>query len=233
MRTKFWLLLTLVLTLSLVLQSNAALAASSTAVASSKDVQLTYGFIQDSADPQLVTAVVYPNVSSEDVMMSTAIFSFLLPAGTETAPMVPDAPAMGEFTNVTGVWTAQKLTPALYAGVGFDAVDLQGRDVYQVVLSPGSAAPTLRAGEPLALFSFRLPSNCSGAGVEVLTNDSAIQQALRNSIGANFNNQMSMSVDGTPAMDQYAGNHATGASLVCPGGAQNATNFFYLPFVRH
>ncbi|MCB0116983.1 MAG: hypothetical protein KDD84_22945 [Caldilineaceae bacterium] len=227
MRSKLWLFLTFVLVLPLVLQSNPALAA----VNAPQDVKLTYGFVQDSADTQLLTAVVYPNISSEDAILSTAVFTFLLPAGTQTSPSIPEAPASAAFTDITGIWTVQKVTPALYASVGFDAADLQGRDVYQAVLSPGSATPALVADQAVSLFSFRLPNDCIGAGIEVLANDSAIQQALLASIGANFNNQMSMSVDGTPAMDQYAGNHVSGANLSCPGGTE-ISNTYYLPLVQ-
>ncbi|MEZ4832192.1 MAG: hypothetical protein R2873_09360 [Caldilineaceae bacterium] len=66
----------------------------------------------------------------------------------------------------------RSLTPALYASATKkDAADLQGYDVYQVVLSPGTASPKAVTGESVALFTFRLPANCSGQPPTVLSND--------------------------------------------------------------
>src|SRR5690242_18474816 len=77
--------------------------------------QVTYGFIQDPADPLKLTAVAYPNFTSTNVTISTALFTFYLPAGTITDPAIPVLPAFGSFTNLTGVWRIEKITPALYA----------------------------------------------------------------------------------------------------------------------
>lgn len=231
MKTKLWLFLTFCLILPLFLHSNPALASAPLEVAVPQDVKLTYGFVRDSADPQLMTAVVYPNVSSGDVTISTATFTFLLPANTMTDPSIAEAPASGMLTNLTGVWIVQKVTPSLYASVGFNAADLDGRDVYQAVLNPGSANPTLTADQAIPLFSFRMPNGCDNGSVELLTNDSPLQQSMLANLGANLNNQMSMSVNGMLTMDQYAGNTASGASLSCSFEGQ-ATNKFFLPFVN-
>lgn len=194
-------------------------------------VEVRYGFVQDAQDPQRLIAVAYPTVNSDDATISTATFAFLLPAGTATEPAIPVAPANGSFVNITGVWTAIKITPSLYMSIGFDAADLEGYDLYQLVLSPGSATPALRAEQPLQLFSFSLPDDCSGAAVQLLTNGSDIQQALLKNLSANLNNQMSISVDNRPAIDLYVGNNPTGASFVCPLGASEANRFF-LPLIR-
>jgi hypothetical protein len=231
MKTKLWLFLAFCLIFPLVFQPNAALAAPSAELASPADVKLSYGLVRDSVDPQLFTAVVYPNFSSNDVTISTASFTFLLPSGTTTSPSIADAPAMGALNNVNGTWTVQKLTPSVYASVGFNAADLSGSDVYQAVLSPGSATPELVNGEALPLFSFRITDGCSDGAVQILTNDSSVQQALFNSLGANFNNQMSMSVNGMPAMDQYTENNPGGTSVLCTVG-QDANIRFFLPFVN-
>ncbi|MEZ4638361.1 MAG: hypothetical protein R2856_25960 [Caldilineaceae bacterium] len=167
--------------------------------------QITYGLVQDSTDPLLVTAVVWPNFTSTDVDLSTAVFSLMLPAGTTTMPSVNPLPSSGGFTNINGSWTAWRLTPSVYASVGGDPADLAGYDVYQVSLGPGTASPPMTSGEAVPLFSFRLPADCRTQPVAVLTNDGAIQQAIANRLGTNFNNQMSVSVDGATAVDLYAG----------------------------
>ena len=232
MKTKLWLFLTFCLILPLVFQPNPALAASPMKITSPQDVALNYGFIRDSADPQLVTAVVYPNLTSDDVTISTATWTFLLPAGTVTTPSIAEAPSIGSFNNINGAWNVQKVTPSLYASVGFDAAQLDGHDVYQAVLSPGSATPILSDGQPLPLFSFRIVEGCNEEGsLEILTNDSQLQQNLFDTLGANFNNQMSISVDGMLAMNQYAGNQPGGASLECSSGQSVGIRFF-LPLVN-
>ncbi|MCB0116863.1 MAG: hypothetical protein KDD84_22345, partial [Caldilineaceae bacterium] len=178
---------------------------------------VTYGLVQDTTDPLVIKAVAYPNFTSTDVIISTALFTVLIPEGTTTDPNVAVLPSSGAFTNITGVWTAQKLTPTLYAGAtSQDAADLGGYDLYQVALSPGTASPDTVAGEPIDLFSFRLPANCATQPLAILTNDGAIQQAVLNNLGANFNNQMSLRIDGNPAQDFYAGNDVGGASIACP-----------------
>ena len=195
--------------------------------------KIEYGFIQDREDPQRLIAVAYPSVVSDNATISTAAFTFLLPAGTVTEPAIPVAPANGSFVNITGVWTAIKITPSLYANIGFNAADLAGYDLYQLVLSPGSATPSLRADEPLHLFSFRLPENCNGPAAQVLVNDSLIQQALLTNIGANFNNQMSVSIDDAPAYDLYTGNSVNGSSISCPLGSVETVSRFFLPLIKN
>ena len=180
---------------------------------------VTYGFIQDPNDPVMVTAVAIPNYSSANVTISTAVFSFLLPEGTLTTPSVPPVPATGAFNNINGVWDAQVVTPTVYDNVGFDPADLMGNDVYQVVLQNSpvfNAGNPVVAGTPIELFSFSLPSDCMGGNVEVLTNDGPIQMAILTNLGANFNNQMSMSINDIPTTDVYLGNDQTSFSLPCP-----------------
>ena len=179
--------------------------------------EVTYGFIQDPSDPLIITAVAYPNYSSTNVTISTAVFSFLLPEGTVTNPAIPTVPAAGAFNNITGIWAAQLVTPAVYGTVANPA-DLMGNDVYQVVLqnSPNfTAFNPIVAGTPIELFSFTLPNDCMNGNVEVLTNDSPIQMAILTNLGANFNNQMSMSINDDPATDIYAGNDPATFSLPC------------------
>lgn len=194
---------------------------------------ITYGFIQDTDNPSRVTAVLYADVSSTDVTISTATFTFMLSTGTVTEPAIAPAPATGSFVNITGVWSAMKITPSLYAGLGYDPADMQGYDLYQAVLSPGSANPTLNAGEPLPLFSFQLPSDCADIELQVLTNDSPIQQAMLANIGANFNNQMSMSIDNSPARDLYSGNQPGGSSLSCTLQPPVTETHLFLPIVNN
>ncbi|GJM30512.1 MAG: hypothetical protein DHS20C17_31470 [Cyclobacteriaceae bacterium] len=52
--------------------------------------------------------------------------------------------------------------------------------------------------------------------VEILTNNSSIQQAVLTNLGANFNNQMSVSINDGPASDIYNGNDPVSSSLACP-----------------
>ncbi|PHN05645.1 Ig-like domain-containing protein [Flavilitoribacter nigricans] len=177
--------------------------------------QVTYGFIQDPSDPLHITAVAYPNFSSNNVTISTSVFSFLLPEGTVTNPSVDPLPGSGSFVDITGTWVAQRLTPDVYSGIGFDPNDLQGNDVYQVVLQ-NSPSPPAVSGQAIELFSFDLPADCFGGNVEVLTNDGSIQQAILNNLGANFNNQISVSVDDAPAQDLYFGNDPSTFSYACP-----------------
>ncbi|MCB0113722.1 MAG: hypothetical protein R2856_25955 [Caldilineaceae bacterium] len=193
---------------------------------------ITYGFIQDADNPSRVTAVAYSDVSSDNVTVSTGTFTFLLSASTVTAPAIAPAPAKGSFVNEMGVWTAMKITPSLYAGLGFNPADMQGYDLYQVVLSPGSASPALSADDPLPLFSFQLPSDCADIELQVLTNDSPIQQALLANIGANFNNQISMSIDDRPAQDLYAGHQPGGSSVTCVLQPPTTDASLFLPLIN-
>ncbi len=118
-----------------------------------KSQSLTYGLVQDVNNPFQFTAVAYPTVSSGNVTIATAVFTFYLPAGTLTSPGIPVLPASGSFNNITGTWRIEKITPAYYAGFGFNAGDLQGRDVYQCILQD-SPTPVFVANQPLSLFSF-------------------------------------------------------------------------------
>ncbi len=185
-------------------------------VASSAQNQVTYGFIQDPNNPLIITAVAYPNFTSNNVTIATGLFSFLLPAGTVTDPNIPPAPASGSFIDVTGDWTAQLVNAANYSSVpGNDPNDLMGFDVYQVVLQ-NSPSPNTVSGQPIQLFRFTLTNDCMGDSVRVLVNDSAIQMAILNNLGANFNNEMSISVDNTLSVDLYVGNAPVGDILPCP-----------------
>ncbi len=185
-------------------------------VAGSAQNQVTYGFIQDPNNPLIITAVAYPNFTSNNVTIATGLFSFLLPAGTVTDPNIPPAPASGSFIDVTGDWTAQLVNAANYSSVpGNDPNDLMGFDVYQVVLQ-NSPSPNTVSGQPVQLFRFTLTNDCMGDSVRVLVNNSAIQMAILNGLGANFNNEMSISVDNAPSVDLYVGNAPVGDILPCP-----------------
>ena len=185
------------------------------AVVSSAQNEVTYGFIQDANNPRIITAVAYPNFTSNNVTIVTGLFTMLLPAGTITDPAIPPAPDAGSFIDVTGDWTAQLVNAANYSGAGFDPADLMGFDVYQVVLQ-NSPSPNTVSGQPVQLFRLTLPGDCVGDSVRVLVNDSAIQQAILNSLGANFNNEMSISVNNALSVDLYAGNAPNGSILPCP-----------------
>ncbi|MCB0074181.1 MAG: hypothetical protein KDE20_22100, partial [Caldilineaceae bacterium] len=163
--------------------------------------------------PLALTAVAYPNFSSTNVTMSSAQFTFLLPTGTVISPAIPNPPASGAFNDITGVWTVKKITPTVWGAAGQDPNDLQGNDVYQVTLQNAPEIVTT-SGTAIQLFSFQLPSDCSGGDVQVLTNDNSIQQALLGVVG-NINNQMSMRIT-APADDIYVGNNPAAASFACP-----------------
>jgi hypothetical protein len=91
-----------------------------------------------------------------------------------------------------------------------------GFDVYQVVLQ-NSPSPNTISGQPIPLFSFRLTNDCVGPlSIMVLTNDSPLQMAVFLATGANFNNEMSTSVDNAPAVDLYVGNDPASSVLACP-----------------
>ncbi|MBR9920154.1 MAG: tandem-95 repeat protein [Bacteroidetes bacterium] len=178
--------------------------------------EVEYGFVQDPNDPLFITAVAYPNFTSNNVTISTAVFSFVLPEGTLTTPSIPVAPGSGSFNDSTGTWTAQLITPTLYSNFGFDPAELQGNDVYQVVLQNSPILTDVQSGVYIPLFAFRLPNDCMNGNVEILTNDGAIQQSILMNLGANFNNQMSMSIDDAPSTDIYAGNAPGNFSFPCP-----------------
>ncbi|WP_367392861.1 hypothetical protein [Lewinella sp. LCG006] len=176
---------------------------------------ITYGFQQSAGEPQVITALAYPDFSSTDVTISTAVFTFLLPEGTVTNPSISPAPAVGSFVDITGLWGAQLVDPATYDMLGFDEADLQGNDVYQVVLQNSPILNNVVNGTPIPLFSFELPEGCNGGNIQVLINDSAIQQAIFNNLGANFNNQMSMSIDNAPSEDIYEDNNPDSFIIPC------------------
>ena len=163
----------------------------------------------------MMTAVAYPNFGSNNVTISTALFTFYLPAGTQTTNDIPVLPAFGSFTDITGAWRIEKITPALYSSFGFPAADLQGNDIYQCILQ-NSPSPNTTIGVPVNLFSFRLPADCIGGDVQVHINDNAIQLALLNNVGININNQMSISVNDAPSIDLYFGNDPATDNYDCP-----------------
>jgi hypothetical protein len=189
--------------------------------AAAQNYQVAYGLVQDENDPLLITAVALPDFSAEKVVLSTAVFTFLLPAGTQTTPSVGPLPASGVFTNVNGIWSVWRLTADAFASVGGNSADLAGYDVYHVTLNPASATVETTAGLAIPLFQFRLPADCQLLPMSVLTNDGAIQQAVYNSLGSNFNNQMTASITSGgvasgAVIDIYSANDAASASLACP-----------------
>lgn len=196
-----------ILALTLVLPSFPAQAQSPT-----QSPAITYGFVRDSNDAQLVTAIAYPNTTSDNVTIATAQFTLLLPEGAATEPSIPVAPETGSFTDITGVWQVLKLTPDAWSAASENVNDLEGFDLYQVTLQ-NSPEVVGNAGGRIPLFSFRLAEPCGETGGRVLANDENIQQEVRDLFG-NVNNQMSMSIDDAPAADIYAGNNAE-ASNIC------------------
>jgi len=177
--------------------------------------EVRFGIRQSNqANPREITAVAYTNYTSNNVTISTALYTLLLPAGTATIPSIPPAPGAAPFVSITGSWTAQLINATNYSSVGFDPADLEGYDVYQVVLQ-NSPSPNVIAGVPLNLFRLTLPNDCAAGDVKVLVNDSPIQQRIFATLGANFNNQMSMSVNDAPSIDIYAGNNPLHASINC------------------
>ena len=177
---------------------------------------ISYGLLQDVANPLKITAVAYPDFNSDNVTISTAVFTFLLPAGTATIPSINPVPSNGHFENITGVWTAQLITPAIYQSVGLNAYDLKSQDIYQVVLQDSPELEQVAPGEPISLFSFVISEDCLDGKVNVLQNDGDIQQAIRGNLQANFNNQMSISVDDQPSRDLYIENDPFSVELNCP-----------------
>ncbi|MEM7531247.1 MAG: SdrD B-like domain-containing protein [Chloroflexota bacterium] len=176
--------------------------------------QITYGFTQDANNPLMLTAVAYPDFTSNNVTIATAQFTFLVPEGVVLDPAIPDAPTAGSFTNINGVWEALKLTPSVWNGIGQNEADLEGYDLYQVTLQNSPSVVT-SANTAIPLFSFELTADCSSSNVRVLSNDEAIQQAIVGIFG-NVNNQMSASVDDGAAADLYTGNDNASASFTCP-----------------
>ncbi|MBK8192337.1 MAG: tandem-95 repeat protein [Lewinellaceae bacterium] len=179
--------------------------------------EVTYGILLDQVNDTIrLTAVAYPNFNSNNVTISTALFTFYLPSGTITHPGVPLLPGSGSFTDITGTWRIEKLTDSLYQSAGFDPNDLQGNDIYQCILQNSPSPAQLTSGQALQLFSWRLPNDCIGGDVQVHINDNAIQMAILSNLGININNQMSISVDNAPSTDLYVGNNPSTDNYTCP-----------------
>ncbi|MTB53976.1 Ig-like domain-containing protein [Lewinella sp. W8] len=178
--------------------------------------EVTYGFLQNSECSTEITAVAYPNFTSNNVTISTSVFTFLVPEGTATDPAITPVPSPpGSFNNITGTWAVQYLTEDVYDSFAGTTDGLGGKDVFQVILQ-NSPSPITSSGQPLSLFSFSLPSDCMGGNIEVLTNDSQIAMDIFSVFGANPNNQMSISIDDAPADDKYVGNDPASFSISCP-----------------
>jgi hypothetical protein len=186
-----------------------------TSTASSQDYAITYGLV---IEGKTVTAVAYPNFTADRVFISTAIFTLLLPNQTVTTPHVAPLPSnQGGFTSVAGSWSTQRLLPTAYEIItGKDASDLNGYEVYQVVLRPGSLMTSTVADKALPLFSFKLPNGCINQPIAILPNNGAIQQVIETNLSANINNQMSVSIHNSIALDRYTGNAPTHTYIDCP-----------------
>lgn len=199
--------------LMIVLSSIIAVAQPATAQGNS----LTYGLVQDTNDPLLISAVFTPNFTSTDVDIATAVFTLLLPAGTTTNPSINAAPGSSTPTLVNGAWKAQRITPAAYAGIGGDPADLEGYDIYLVTLNGSLTGLSVTAATAVELFRLRLPNDCAAQPAAILTNNGDIQAAVLARLGANLNNQMSVSVNSAGVTDIYNGNQAGAASsIACP-----------------
>ena len=192
---------------------------STTAAARPSSAKINYGIVQDLDDPLLVTAAAYPSFTSSQVSVSTATFTFLVPTGTALEPSVPLAPNnSGHLIDINGSWSAMYITPQLWASAGFDPADLEGYDVYQMTLAPGSIdkpAGGMTAGQPFPLFQFRLPDDCSTGEVRMLVNNESIRNAMLDAAGFNANNQFSVSVDNGPSTNSYDGNDPVSSALAC------------------
>lgn len=184
---------------------------------------VSYGMIQDEDNPLRIQAVAYPDFDSDNVTISTAVFSFLMPTGVKTTANLEPAPATGSFDNITGVWVVQVLTPGIYSEAGLDVASLKGYDVYQVVLQNSPELQNVRIDEPIPLFAFELADNCADGFIQVLQNNGDIQQSIRADLQANFNNQMSISPDDLPSQDRYNSNDAFSFELSCPLGEMTSS----------
>lgn len=177
---------------------------------------IRYGFEQDTENPLRITAVAIPDFSSDNVTVSTAVFSFTVTNSIQLTPVIAVLPATGVFENHTGSWVAQKLTTAVYSSVGFDGTDLQQRDVYQVVLQNAPEVAAVQSGEAIPLFSFELVDDCQEGSIDILVNGGAIRNAVLRDLQANFNNQISVSIDDLPSTDIYDEADPFSAQLECP-----------------
>jgi hypothetical protein len=180
--------------------------------------EVSYGIIQDEDNRLRMQAVAYPDFDSDNVTISTAVFTFLMPTGVRTTANLAPAPATGSFENITGVWAVQVLTPEIYSEAGLDVASLKGYDVYQVVLQNAPELENVRIDQPIPLFAFELADDCAEGFIHVLPNDGDIQQSIRADLKANFNNQMSISADDMPSEDHYNGNDPFSFELSCPLG---------------
>ena len=70
---------------------------------------VTYGLLQDTENPLRLQAVAYPDFDSDNVTISTAVFTLLMPAGLETTAHLAPAPETGSFEDLTGNWDVQVL----------------------------------------------------------------------------------------------------------------------------
>ena len=177
---------------------------------------MRYGFEQGADNPLRITAVAIPDFTSDNVTISTAVFSFALSSSIVITPSMEVVPARGTLENHTGSWSAQKITPEVYSSAGLNADDLEGNTVYQLVLRSAPQLTGVEAGQAIPLFSFELLSDCQEGSIEVLTNQGPIRNALFESLHANFNNQISVSIDDAPAMNVFEENDPFSAQIECP-----------------
>jgi len=186
---------------------------------------ITYGFVQDPIDPLMITAVAYPNFTSTDTTVSTATFTFLVPAGTVLDPAVPLAPGFGSLIDINGSWVSFYLTPDLWAtATGRPAAELEGYDLYQMTLAPATIenpAGGFVAGEAFPLFRFRIPFGCTKLDIRMLNNGEPIRNNLLDGAGFNVNNHFSATVDNQPSHSIYSGNEPSSASLTCEPAPSN------------
>jgi hypothetical protein len=177
---------------------------------------IRYGFDQDTENPLRITAVAIPDFSSDNATIVTAVFSFSIPSSVAVLPSIEAVPAVGTFVNHTGNWVVQKLTPEVLNSVGFNGEILNGNDVYQVVLRNSPEFNDIVEGEGIPLFSFELDNDCYEGNIEVLTNDGLLRGAILQNLSANFNNQMSVSIADTRAVDIYDEKDPFSAQITCP-----------------
>jgi hypothetical protein len=177
---------------------------------------IRYGFEKDPNNPLRITAVAIPDFPSGNVTIATGLFSFSLPASVEILPAIEAVPASGSFENHTGSWLVQKITPEVYEAAGLSANDLQGNDVYQVVLQNAPELNNVIAEQPIPLFSFEVVNDCVEGTIEILNNEGLLRDAIFQSLRANFNNQISVSINDLPAVNIYDENDPFSYSLECP-----------------
>ena len=186
-----------------------------------------FGLIRNNPNkPFEITAVAYGNFTSRNVTMSSALFTFMVPSGLKLTPSIPQAPRSGQFENVTGAWVAQLLTADNYGRAGFRTADLEGYDVYQVVLQN---APNIifERNVPVPLFKFSVDKDCFAGKIMVLENDSPIQKAIFDKTFANFNNEASLTINDAPSTDKYLGNKRGAEAIFCPVLANKLTPVEY------